>query len=181
MKRSLSSVVKNVINSRVMPGDALKGEVPAFALQWQDVGPNWPSEGRQLINSRLSDALAVKTQFTEKEWDAFCMPSPRINEQTCLFYERLVATLISCPCVRSTLWLSIPSRLGRRIRDTHNRPVSVYVSVCVCVCVSARPPSGRPRLPEMPGHACQLSLPTNVVQFLQRYQAAKGSAPAALA
>ena len=80
MKKSLSSVVKNVINSRVMPGDALKSEVPAFALQWQDVGPNRPSEGRQLINSRLSDALAVKTQFTEKEWDAFCMPGPRIDD-----------------------------------------------------------------------------------------------------
>jgi hypothetical protein len=84
MKRTLISVVKSASNTRVSPdsrvGDALKGEVPAFALQWQDLGPNRPSEGRQLINSRLSDALAVKTQFTEKEWDAFCMPGPRIDD-----------------------------------------------------------------------------------------------------
>jgi hypothetical protein len=75
---------KFVVGNRVAPGDAggeaKKSEVPAFAMTWQDVGPNRPSEGRQLVSSRLTDALAVKTQFTKKEWDAFGMPPLRIDD-----------------------------------------------------------------------------------------------------
>ena len=74
----------SVVGNRVVPGDAdgeaKKSGVPAFAMTWQDVGPNRPSEGRQLVSSRLTDALAVKTQFTKKEWDAFGMPPLRIDD-----------------------------------------------------------------------------------------------------
>merc|ERR1712216_902301 len=41
------------------------------ALKWVKVVTPEPPGGKELINEKLAKALASKTEFTTKEWDAF--------------------------------------------------------------------------------------------------------------
>jgi hypothetical protein len=43
----------------------------ASGLKWANTGATQPAKGRILENSKLAEALARKTEFTEQEWESF--------------------------------------------------------------------------------------------------------------
>ncbi len=43
----------------------------ASGLKWVEIGSSKPTDGRDLNNIALADALASKTEFTQPEWDTF--------------------------------------------------------------------------------------------------------------
>ena len=51
----------------------------ASGLAWVNISPSQPAEGRVLDNSMLSEALAQKFTFTEREWIAFWIKDLRMN------------------------------------------------------------------------------------------------------
>ncbi len=51
----------------------------ASGLMWRKTGNTLPTSGRSLANSKLSEALSRKTEFTKQEWDAFGIRDLRID------------------------------------------------------------------------------------------------------
>ena len=43
----------------------------ASGLKWRKAKSEKPSNGQELMNEKLAEALATKTEFTQAEWDAF--------------------------------------------------------------------------------------------------------------
>ena len=57
----------------------VEATVPS-GLFWEDVGTTEPTEGQEITNTNLADALKFKLEFTKQEWSNFGIPSLRVGD-----------------------------------------------------------------------------------------------------
>ena len=58
-------------------------ETEAPYIKWQDIGPDKPEQGAEIINARLSAALAKKLEFTQREFLSFFQNKvPNLNNDS---------------------------------------------------------------------------------------------------
>ena len=53
----------------------------ASGLKWVDAGPKQPDKGRELVHSKLAEALTIGNEFTTQEWEAFGIQDLRMDHR----------------------------------------------------------------------------------------------------
>ena len=54
--------------------------IPPSGLKWESSGTFQPSQGRELTNAQLQQALMRQTEFTSQEWNAFSISGLRVGD-----------------------------------------------------------------------------------------------------
>ena len=69
--RQLRPLSPRSFESEAEASERLKGNGTASGLKWVKVGTNRPTQGRELINVKLQNALTGQTEFGQEEWNSF--------------------------------------------------------------------------------------------------------------
>ena len=73
---SYQACMNDTVKKQIKVQAAILGKHPGrpSGRLWTWTGSVRPSKGRELINPRLSNALARKLSFSKEEWDSFSIP-----------------------------------------------------------------------------------------------------------